>query len=109
MFRLTREVRFALTDPDDPQLRQKPSNSFAGYPSLTGIRPYLARQVTLAGELELQSSYLRNIKEIDDVVRQTVIARMQEVAPAPHVIRARFLYLLSHECPGPRVGALRLV
>ena len=105
MFRLTREVRFALTDPDDPQLRQKPSNSFAGYPSLTGIRPYLALQVTLAGELEPQSSYLRNIKEIDDVVRQKVIARMEELAPGfassilhrqvigPHEMETRYALL----------------
>src|SRR5256885_11633853 len=109
MFRLTREVRFALTDPDDPQLRQKPSNSFAGYPSLTGIRPYLALQVTLAGELEPQSSYLRNIKEIDDVVRQKVIARMQEFVPAPHAIPARLMDLLRDAWPGAQLVELRLL
>jgi len=72
MFRLTREVRFAVNAPgaasDPPGL-----NAFGGAPALRGIGRYLALQVTLGGELNPQSGYLRNIKEVDQVVRQIAV------------------------------------
>jgi 6-pyruvoyltetrahydropterin/6-carboxytetrahydropterin synthase len=72
MFRLTREVRFAINDIPDDQQTRAPSNSYAGYPSLTGIAPYLRLQVCLEGKLNPQSCYLRNIKEIDQAVRRSL-------------------------------------
>jgi 6-pyruvoyltetrahydropterin/6-carboxytetrahydropterin synthase len=108
VFKLTREVRFALCAPDDPQLRQRATNSFAGYPSLTGIEPYLALQVTLAGELQNHSSYLRNIKEIDDVVRKRVIGRMIEFVHEPHATPRRLMDLLRDAWPGAMLAELRL-
>ena len=75
MFHLTREVRFALATADDPQFRDRPTNSFGGYPSLRGVQPFIIIQITLAGELQAGSSYLRNIKEIDEVVRRRVIGQ----------------------------------
>lgn len=73
MFRLTREVRLAISSSADEQLRDKPANSYAGYPSLTGFGQFFAIGVTLSGELRAESSYLRNIKDIDDAVRRAGI------------------------------------
>src|SRR5438034_4177489 len=74
MFRLTREVRFAVNGgEEDDQLDRPPTNSFGGYPSLTGYGPFLTLAVTLAGELDPRTGYLRNIKDIDDAVRRHVI------------------------------------
>jgi 6-pyruvoyltetrahydropterin/6-carboxytetrahydropterin synthase len=74
MFRLTREVRFAVNDGDvDDQLDRPPGNSYGGYPSLVGYGRYFTLGVTLAGELDPQTGYLRNIKDIDDAVRRHVI------------------------------------
>jgi 6-pyruvoyltetrahydropterin/6-carboxytetrahydropterin synthase len=73
MFRLTREVRFAVNSVPDPQLSASASNSFAGFPSLMGFGQYLTLAVTLRGELRPESSYLRNIKDVDDAVRRIAI------------------------------------
>src|SRR5690349_21182198 len=73
MFRLTREVRFAVDSSPQKQAPAKPTNSYAGYPSLTGFGHYLTLAVTLHGELRADSSYLRNIKDIDDAVRRLAI------------------------------------
>src|SRR5688500_8675724 len=74
MFRLTREVRFAVNGGDaDDQLRHPPTNSYGGYPSLVGYGRFYSLAVTLAGELDPATGYLRNIKDIDDAVRRHVI------------------------------------
>ncbi len=87
MFRLTREVRFAVNGPGEaPPTVAKAPNSFAGFPSIAGLGQFLALQVTLGGELETSSQYLRNIKEIDEVVRNRGVDRVsnavREGAPA---------------------------
>jgi 6-pyruvoyltetrahydropterin/6-carboxytetrahydropterin synthase len=76
MFRLTREVRFAINSLPDDQLDRPPTNSFGGYPSSTGFGQYFRLQITLEGQLNPVSSYLRNIKEIDDVVRKRIVGAM---------------------------------
>jgi 6-pyruvoyltetrahydropterin/6-carboxytetrahydropterin synthase len=81
MFRLTREVRFAINQADDPQLCSAPANGYGGFPSLTGFGPYLSLAVTLSGPLDPVSNYLVNIKQIDATVRDRVIAT---VAAAVH-------------------------
>lgn len=73
MFRLTREVRFAINQSQDDQLSHRPSNAYAGYPAITGRGQHFELQVTLQGDLQPHSNYLRNIKEIDDAVRRTII------------------------------------
>jgi 6-pyruvoyltetrahydropterin/6-carboxytetrahydropterin synthase len=108
VFRLTREVRFALVSPDEPQLRQRPTNSYAGYPALTTIAPHLSLQVTLAGELQHNSSYLRNIKEIDDAVRKRVIGRMHDFVSRPHEIPLRVRESLDGVFHGAQLVELRL-
>jgi 6-pyruvoyltetrahydropterin/6-carboxytetrahydropterin synthase len=75
MFRLTREVRFAINETADDQLSHPPSNSYGGYPSLTGFGRYFALQVTLEAPLDSRTGYLRNIKEIDSAVREKIIGK----------------------------------
>jgi 6-pyruvoyltetrahydropterin/6-carboxytetrahydropterin synthase len=70
MFRLTREVRLGINRAGDEQLSEKPPNSYAGYPSLIGFGQFFNISVTLRGELRAESSYLRNIKDVDDAVRR---------------------------------------
>jgi 6-pyruvoyltetrahydropterin/6-carboxytetrahydropterin synthase len=83
MFRLTREVRFALNGPDDPQLRGAPSNSHGGFPTLIGFAPYLTIQATLSGPLDPVSGYLINIKQIDAAIRQRAIPFLAQRLRAP--------------------------
>jgi hypothetical protein len=52
MFRLTREVRFAINSTPDRQLTGRPTNSFGGFPSLTGLGYFFTLQATLVGELD---------------------------------------------------------
>lgn len=78
VFQLSREVRFAVNAIDDNQLSSAPSNSFGGYPSLTGAGQVLSVRVTLAGNPDPQTSYLLNIKDIDDTVRRRLIPLVAE-------------------------------
>ena len=74
-FRLTREVRFALSDRQVDQFMRPPTNSFAGYPSVAEFDDrFLSLQVTVSGSLSPQSSYLLNIKDIDRAVRERIVA-----------------------------------
>lgn len=73
MHRLTREVRFAVNPGQEYSLAAKPTNSYGGFPSPRGFGPYLTLQCTLSGELDPQSNYLINIRDIDAQVRQIAI------------------------------------
>jgi 6-pyruvoyltetrahydropterin/6-carboxytetrahydropterin synthase len=73
MFRLTREVRFAVNEVADPQLGGLPTNGYGGFPSLTGFGPYLSLAVTVSGPLDPVSNYLLNIKQIDATLRDRAI------------------------------------
>ncbi|MGH7176233.1 MAG: 6-pyruvoyl trahydropterin synthase family protein [Tepidisphaeraceae bacterium] len=73
MFRLTRQVRFAVNATADEQLSARPANRYAGYPSLTGLGHFFALSVTVRGEVDLATSYLINIRRIDETVRALVI------------------------------------
>jgi 6-pyruvoyltetrahydropterin/6-carboxytetrahydropterin synthase len=73
MFRLSREVRFAINSIPDNQLLDKPSNSYGGFPTLTGLGHWFSLTIALAGEIDPQTSYLRNIKEIDEMVRRRAV------------------------------------
>jgi 6-pyruvoyltetrahydropterin/6-carboxytetrahydropterin synthase len=97
-FTLSREVRFALNDRADDQLQHPPTNSFAGYPSMTGFSRFVCVRVTLAGELDARSSYLCNIKEIDRVVRTKVIGGPLDPASV--------FKKLQHEFSGRRLSAV---
>jgi 6-pyruvoyltetrahydropterin/6-carboxytetrahydropterin synthase len=72
MIRLTREIRFTIhpNGATDGEV----TNGHAGFPSQTGFGNYFALRVTLAGALQPETGYLRNIKEVDQAVRQLGIA-----------------------------------
>ncbi|HEY2586392.1 MAG TPA: 6-carboxytetrahydropterin synthase [Tepidisphaeraceae bacterium] len=78
MIRLTREVRFAINGPADPQLGGRATNGYAGFPALVGFGPWMSLQVTLSGPLDPVSNYLINIKQIDTTVRELAIPRIAE-------------------------------
>jgi 6-pyruvoyltetrahydropterin/6-carboxytetrahydropterin synthase len=78
MFRLTREVRFAVNDAGDPQLRASPTNGYGGHPSITRFGSYLSLEVTLSGPLDPVSNYLLNIKQIDATIRDRSIPAVAE-------------------------------
>jgi 6-pyruvoyltetrahydropterin/6-carboxytetrahydropterin synthase len=73
MFCLSREVRFAVNSLPDDQLLHHPTNSYGGFPTLTGLGHWFTLVVEMIGEIDPQTSYLRNIKEIDDVVRRHAV------------------------------------
>ena len=68
MFKLTREVRFAINAADEPPPQGRPANTFGGYPPVARLGLPLVARVTLAGPLDVQSQYLLNIKEVDAAV-----------------------------------------
>lgn len=102
MFRLWREVRFALNPQPDDQLRQPPANSFAGFPTPTTLGPYLRLQVAVSGQPDAASAYLMNIKDIDQTVRQKAIplaAKLTRQGQTPEAILLRFFDTLRDQLP----------
>ena len=77
MFRLTRQVRFAINAAPDDQGESPPSNSFGGYPSLTGLGYYFALDVCVRGDVDRSTDYLLNIKDVDTAVRRKVVPLIQ--------------------------------
>ena len=112
MFRLTREVRFAVNRLDDPQLSGKPTNGYAGFPSLTTWGPHLSVAATLSGPLDPVSGYLINIKQIDSTVRERVVPAAAAAIhghPSPPPARVlRGLYEMLDAWPPLTLQQLRL-
>lgn len=79
MFRLTREVRFAVNSSEQSPADRVVTNAYAGYPSIAGLAHYFSLAVTVAGELNSSSNYLLNIKDIDQAVRRLAIPRVSEI------------------------------
>ena len=114
MFRLTREIRFAVNAGPDDQLLDKPTNSYAGFPSMRGLGHYLALRVTVSGGLNPSSQYLVNIKQIDSLVRQRAIPLIrQRVQAAPTVSPAALVIelfdRLRPDAPGVALEAAELL
>ncbi len=74
MFRLTRDVRFAVHPHSLAAGAVEGRNGFAGKPPITGLgQPYYRLSVTVAGPLQPNTGYLLNIRTIDEAVRTAVI------------------------------------
>ncbi len=101
MFRLTREVRFSINDRPDDQLSHAPTNGYGGYPSLTSRGQFFRLEVTLEGTLNPASGYLRNIKEIDQTVRQKII-------DPPRLHPVEIFNTLSDQFDGDKLYAITL-
>ena len=72
MIRLSREIRFSLTDPTTA----RPANSWSGWPGTTLVAPFLVMQCEVAGVPDSQTGYLCNIKELDALLRGVVTERL---------------------------------
>ena len=110
MHRLTREVRFALND-GQGALAGEPTNSYAGFPSINGLAHYFALAVTVAGEIDSASSYLLNIKHVDQKVRERGIPLIGRAVAERRFSSAILLELfdsLKDAWTPVRVDALRL-
>jgi 6-pyruvoyltetrahydropterin/6-carboxytetrahydropterin synthase len=70
MLRLTRQVRLAVNLAPDGQEMSAPSNSFGGYPSLTGLGQYFVIDLSVSGHADQTTGFLCNIKAIDAIVRR---------------------------------------
>jgi 6-pyruvoyltetrahydropterin/6-carboxytetrahydropterin synthase len=80
MYRLTREVRFAVNAAPDGQFAAGgPTNAYAAFPSHTGLAHYFTLSATLAGELDPASNYLINIKDIDRELRSRAVSAVEDV------------------------------
>jgi 6-pyruvoyltetrahydropterin/6-carboxytetrahydropterin synthase len=62
-------VRFAINTEQDAQLSTPATNSYAGYPSLTGAGQHFELAVSVEGPLAPPGDYLLNIKQIDQQTR----------------------------------------
>ena len=91
MFRLTRQVRFAVNEVPDPQLGTSPTNGHGGFPSLTGFGPYLSLEVTLSGPLDPVSNYLLNIKQIDATIRDRAIPAVADAVRSARATPAQLV------------------
>ena len=98
MFRLTREVRFAVNAREGAADVGPPANSYAGYPPLTGLGYFFTLRATIAGQLDPASGYLANIKEIDRLLRERAIPHLTSAARArPDAFGARNVAALTTE------------
>jgi 6-pyruvoyltetrahydropterin/6-carboxytetrahydropterin synthase len=89
MIRLTREVRFALNRRAEAT-RDTP-NGFGGVPAVQGLAHFFALRVTLGGAVDPKSSYLRNIKQIDDRVRSVGLPVLESLVRDGSFTHARAL------------------
>jgi len=108
MFKLSREIRFAV-NPGHPTGDQ-PTNG--GFPSMSGFGHYHEIQITLAGELHSDTAYLRNIKEIDAVVRADgipIVRHAIETAAPPSRVPAALFDRLRDRWPGAALESVRLL
>lgn len=103
MFRLSREVRFAISPSAPLTMPHRPSNGYGGFPAMTGFGSFYRLVVSLEGELEPDSGYLLNIKNIDKAVRDR-IARPQAWPMNPD----RILEVLRDTLPAGRLTGITL-
>jgi 6-pyruvoyltetrahydropterin/6-carboxytetrahydropterin synthase len=113
MFRLTREVRFAINDDPAETPSSKAVNGYAGYPPLIGSGRFFELRVTVEGAIQPDSGYLLNIKAIDGAIRRLVVpalgAHLRNRTYGGGAAAFRELFkLLRDAWPGARLTKLEL-
>ncbi len=73
VFRLTREVRFAINAAGAVESSERSRNGHAGMPALGGLGYFFALDVSLVGNVSPATSYVCNIKHVDRQVREKVV------------------------------------
>lgn len=113
VFRLTRAIRFALT-PGAPIPGPKPrhANGHAGWPAPASVASrWFELRITLEGDLDPDSSYLRNIKQIDERARalaMPVIQRCLDRAEPGFDLPLALHEQMRNAWPGARVASVAL-
>src|SRR3954467_447621 len=112
MFRLTREVRFAINVSADDPPQTTPGNTYAGYPSLTGLGHFFALQVTLSGEIDPATKFLQYIKMVDALAREKCIPIAQRAVREKQNNAVRLLLdmfdVIKNPAPGATLECLKL-
>ena len=109
MFRLTRETRFAVNSAG--QVQTAVTNSHGGFPTLVGFGHYFQLRVTLAGELRPETGYLRNIKDVDDVLRRKAIPIVADAihrGTDPAAVPIELFDSLNSDWPGTSLDKIEL-
>src|SRR5687768_16995999 len=85
MFRLSRDVRFAIEPGEAPDAPAQGRNGYAGKPPVTGIgQRYYRLTVTIAGQPAADTGYVINIRTIDEAVRDRAVPMIRRaVRDAP--------------------------
>lgn len=82
MLLLTREIRFSVRSDgllERHEVTATRGNGYGGIPSYTPGAFFLVLRITLSGSVDLRTSYLRNIAEIDREVRQEGVPFLQRI------------------------------
>src|SRR2546421_11699081 len=112
MFRLTREVRFAVNLDADSAPQPVPTNTYAGYPSLTGLGRFFGLDVTFAGQLDPATNFLQNIKMMDALGRQQCIPlserAIRETREKPALLLWSLFEAIYNLAPGAAMDSMRL-
>jgi 6-pyruvoyltetrahydropterin/6-carboxytetrahydropterin synthase len=104
--RLSREVRFS--GGIDPSAGVG-GNSFAGNPLSDEPVPQWTLTVELAGEIDMQTGMLVNIREVDELVRGAVVGSFRTVSPGTAPLLLRKAWMLVKNRPGrAKIDALTL-
>jgi 6-pyruvoyltetrahydropterin/6-carboxytetrahydropterin synthase len=118
MIELTREIRLSLTAAATEELTQPPAsnNSWAGWPAAAELAPFLLLRITIAGQPDAATGYLRDIKELDNLLYEVVRSTMQLLAHQPRTALTAEQYLHAvvrrlpaQLAPGIRFRALQLL
>jgi len=82
MIALRRTVRFCITGRPDAEaaLRSERSNTFAAWPSMSGLGRFYEVTVEAVGRIDPRTGMFLNIKEIDEAVRATIVPRLERAA-----------------------------
>jgi 6-pyruvoyltetrahydropterin/6-carboxytetrahydropterin synthase len=113
MFRLTREVRFAVAPDEVDAAPEASANGFAGVPPLTGLGYFFCIQATVAGDLDPASNYLLNIREIDGVIRRSAVPLFRRAIDQRRFgggasVLVELFERVRHAWPGRSLECLRL-
>jgi 6-pyruvoyltetrahydropterin/6-carboxytetrahydropterin synthase len=114
MFRLSREVRFAINPEPDDQSPASVHNGFGGFPALLGIGHFFSLEVTLLGEPQATTGCVRDIKEIDKAVREHAVPLVAACVRRDRLVSSgaillKLYELLKNAWPGNELHHLRLV
>lgn len=109
---LRRTVRFSI-NPGAPSPAEPPTNSFAAYPTMSGLGRHYELEVRCRGDIDPLTGYFTDIKTVDRAVRAAAIpllARACETDPAipPEHALAAIVEPLARALHPARLAAVRL-